>query len=107
VIYEASFHFRGYTNKCHCGDQGPHIPYKSEKSTVFPVHHAMMALRGAEVYLHSLLTSALDGDEWSPSHRDSFTPRKEPQYNGIGGCVGPRDGADILEKKYVSSSCLI
>jgi hypothetical protein len=37
-------------------------------------------LGGAEVLLHSFLTSALDGDEWLTSHPDCFTPRKEPQY---------------------------
>ena len=44
---EASFNFRGYMYKCHCGAEGPLFQFKSEKSTVFPVCHAMMAPRGS------------------------------------------------------------
>jgi len=37
-------------------------------------------LRGTEVQLHSFLTSALDGCEWSASRPGRFTYTKEPQY---------------------------
>jgi len=35
---------------------------------------------GVEVWLHSFLTLALDGDEWSPPRPDRFIPKIEPQY---------------------------
>jgi hypothetical protein len=38
---------------------------------------AMKALREVEVYLHSFLTSVLDGDKWSASRTDRFNPQKE------------------------------
>jgi hypothetical protein len=31
-----------------------------------------------EVKLHTLLTKTLDGDEWSASHPDYFTPGESP-----------------------------
>ena len=34
----------------------------------------MKAYEGGAVWLHSFLTSALDGDEWSTSRRGRFTP---------------------------------
>jgi len=34
-----------------------------------------------EVQLHSVITSALDGDEWSVSHHGCFTPVKRPWYS--------------------------
>jgi hypothetical protein len=40
--------------------------------------------------LHTFLTSALDGSEWSASHPS----RKEPGTHWIGGWVGPRVGLD-------------
>jgi hypothetical protein len=33
-----------------------------------------------EVQLHSFITSALDGDEWSTSGHGRFTAYKEPRY---------------------------
>jgi hypothetical protein len=36
------------------------------------------AYGGVKEYLHVFLTSALDGDEWSASCPDRFTPGKEP-----------------------------
>jgi len=41
-----------------------------------------------EVELHALLTSALDGSEWSPSRPGSFTPGT----HRIGGWAGRCDG---------------
>jgi hypothetical protein len=34
----------------------------------------MKAYRGVELKLHTFLTSALDGDEWSTACRGRFTP---------------------------------
>ena len=46
-------------------------------------------MRGMETQLHSFLTSALDGDEWSPSRSDHFTPGKKnhrhPPNENVGG----------------------
>jgi len=63
---------------------------------------------GVEVHLHSFLTSALDGSEWSSSGPGSFTAGKEPQYLLIGGWVegsaGWRFGEIIFFKKVLVSS---
>jgi len=41
---------------------------------------AIEAYRRVEAWLHSLLTSAFDRDEWSASRPGRFTPGKEPRY---------------------------
>jgi len=49
-------------------------------------HHPMKAYWGVEVYLHALLTSALDGGEWSASCPGHFIPRERgPDTNWMGG----------------------
>jgi hypothetical protein len=50
---------------------------------------------GAEVYLHSFLTSELR--EWLKSRPGRFTPRKNPGTHRIGGMVGPRVSLDVLK----------
>jgi len=46
---------------------------------------------GVEVEFQAFLTSAQDGDEWSASSPDPFTPRERaPGTHWIGGWVGPR-----------------
>jgi hypothetical protein len=35
-------------------------------------------IRGVEVWLHSIVTSAVDGGEWFTSRFGRFTPGKEP-----------------------------
>jgi hypothetical protein len=40
----------------------------------------MMAYRGVEIQIYSLLTSALDVGEWSVSLPGRLTPRKEPRF---------------------------
>jgi hypothetical protein len=56
-----------------------------------------------EVYLHSFLTSALDGDERSASRPGRFTPQgKAPGTHWIGGWVGPRAVLDTVVKKNPS-----
>jgi len=47
-------------------------------------HHVMNAYGGVDVYLHVLLTSALDGGEWPASRSSSFTP--VPTEQGAGCC---------------------
>jgi len=39
-------------------------------------HHTVKMYRGAEVELHSFLTSAMDGGEWSASCPSQFTSRE-------------------------------
>jgi hypothetical protein len=36
------------------------------------------AQMGVEVYLYTLLTSALEGSDWSAPRRGRFTPGKDP-----------------------------
>jgi hypothetical protein len=40
----------------------------------FTKHHNMKTYGGMEVSLHTFLTSAVDGDEWSVSRRSRFIP---------------------------------
>jgi hypothetical protein len=48
-----------------------------------------------------LLTSALDGDEWSAS-----PPEKEPpDIHCIGGWVDPKASRDVMERKKISFPC--
>jgi hypothetical protein len=42
--------------------------------------NAIKTYRGVEARLHSFLTSAVDGDEWSASRPGRFDPGKEPRY---------------------------
>jgi hypothetical protein len=58
----------------------------------------MKVYRGVEVQLHSLLTSALGGREWSPSFPSSLTPGEEPRYPFYTRLGGPRAGLYVLEK---------
>jgi len=54
---------------------------------------------GVEVYLHALLTSTLDGGEWSASRSVPFNPTvRAPVTHWIGGWVDPRAG---LEAAYL------
>jgi hypothetical protein len=69
---------------------------------VFP-DHAVKAHGGIEVQLHSFLTSALDGGEWSTSRLGRFTPGKECQYPSsrrLGGSQG-RSGQFTEEKNQL------
>jgi hypothetical protein len=59
---------------------------------------------GVEVQLHSFLTSALDGGEWSPSRLGRFTPRERaPGTHWTGGWVGPRVVLDAVVKRKIPS----
>jgi hypothetical protein len=64
--------------------------------------HFMKACGGVEVQLLSLLTLALDGGVWKTANTTAFLPGKEhPLYSWIGGCVGPRTGLGVLEKRKI------
>ena len=58
--------------KSHCD-----IGVRKCKSNVTPTH-TLEAYGGLGVYLHSFLTSALDGGQWPTSCRGRFTTAKEP-----------------------------
>jgi hypothetical protein len=54
--------------------------------------------------LHSFLTSALDGGEWSASRPGCITPRERaPGTHWIGGWVGPRAVLDAVVKTKIPS----
>jgi len=64
----------------------------------------MKTYGGVEVQLHTFLTSALDGDEWSTSRTGCFTPReraRDSTAHWIGGWVGPRASLDeVMKRKF-------
>jgi hypothetical protein len=60
----------------------------------------MKAYVGVDVQIHSFLTSALVGGEWSTSIPGRFTPRERaPSTHCIGGWVDLRASLDDLEKR--------
>jgi hypothetical protein len=86
----------GITRKCISYER-----YKSKGKGV-PVH-IMKGVGGVEVQLHSFLTSALDGGEWSASRPYRFTPEKEYRYPLNRRLGGPqsRSGRFGEEKKTI------
>jgi hypothetical protein len=55
-----------------------------------------------EVYLHVLLTSALDGGEWSASQPGRFIPTERATGSyWIGGWVGSRAGLYMVAKRKI------
>jgi hypothetical protein len=59
---------------------------------------------GERRYSSTILTSVLDGGEWSASHPSRFiSSERAPGTHWIGGWVGPRDGLDVVEKRKTSS----
>jgi hypothetical protein len=53
-----------------------------------------------EVKLHAILTSALDGGEWSASRPGHFTPGERAQgTHWTGGWVDPRAGLDAVVRR--------
>jgi hypothetical protein len=55
---------------------------------------------GVEVYLHTFLTSALDGGEWSASRPGLFTPRERASgTHWTGGWVGLRASLNAMVKR--------
>jgi hypothetical protein len=69
------------------------LPHKG-KGKVVPVlteHHYLKTYWGVELWLHALLTSTLDGGEWSASHPGLFFPRERaPGAHWVGGWMGSR-----------------
>jgi hypothetical protein len=60
--------------------------------------HAMKTYGGAEVKLHSFLTSALDGGKWWSSRPTVLSIENGPGTHRVGGLVRPRDGQGVLGK---------
>jgi hypothetical protein len=75
-------------------------------SLVLITQYATKTYGVVEVQLHSFLTSALDGGEWSTSRSGHFTPgKKGPCARLMGGWVGPRTSLDMaaMRKSFVSA----
>jgi hypothetical protein len=63
-------------------------------------NHFTNTYGGAEVYLHALLASAVDGGEWSASNLGCFTPGEEtPGTHWIEGWLIPRNSLDAVAKR--------
>jgi hypothetical protein len=59
----------------------------------------MEAYGGVEIQIHILLTSVLDGGEWSSSPSSRLTPGEtDRDTDWLGDRVGPRAGMDFVEK---------
>jgi hypothetical protein len=59
----------------------------------------MKAYGGVDVQIHTFLTSALVGGEWSPSRPGRFAPwERAPRTHWTGGWVDLRASLDDLEK---------
>ena len=65
----------------------------------------MKACRGSEDYIHSFLTSALHGDEWSTLSSGRFTPANELRQPLQGGLVGSGAGVDVSKRMKISFLC--
>jgi len=72
-------------------------------------YHAMSTYwEGVETEIHSFLTSALDGGEWSGSRTGRFTPGKiNIGTHWIGGWLGPRVGLEAVVKRNNTSPCQV
>jgi len=63
----------------------------------------MKAYWGMELQLHTFLTSALDGGEWSVSRSGRFTPRERaPGTHWIRDWVGSRAGLEAVVKRKIT-----
>jgi hypothetical protein len=63
----------------------------------------MKAYEGSEGIAPLIVTSALDGGEWSASHPGRFAPRETvPGNHWIGGWAGPRAVLDAVKRKIPS-----
>jgi hypothetical protein len=65
--------------------------------------HSLNAYRDMEAYLHSFLTVALDGHEWSVLRISHFISMDgDPGIHLTGSSVGPTAGMDGLDKRRIS-----
>ena len=66
----------------------------------------MEARRRVEVQLHSLLTSAFEGGEWSPSRPRRFNPKKKTKLTEQEAEAGGKKiELDVLDSRKISCSC--
>jgi hypothetical protein len=64
-------------------------------------HYVMKAYGAVDVWIHTFLTSAPVGGEWSASRPGRFTPgERAPGIHWIGGSVDPRAGLDVERRKF-------
>lgn len=68
--------------------------------------HAMKAYRGAELWLHSFLTSAPDGGEWLTPSPGLFTPRKERRCSLNRRVDGPQNRSGRFGQNKIFCPCL-
>ena len=67
----------------------------------------MKACSGVDVYHYVVLASTLDSNEWSVLLTDRSTLEEIfLMYDCKGGCVGPRAGLEVLEKRHFASVCI-
>jgi hypothetical protein len=69
--------------------------------------HCLISYHAMKTYLESgVLTSALDGGEWSAWCPDRFTPgERAPSTLWIGGWMGPRVGLDAVARRKNHGPC--
>jgi hypothetical protein len=66
----------------------------------------MKAYWGSGGIAPRILTSALDGVEWSASRPDRFAPRERAHGTyWLGGWMGPGAGLDTVVKRKIPSPC--
>jgi hypothetical protein len=61
----------------------------------------MKAYTAVEVYVHSFLTSALDGGQWLTSRLGLFPLGKEPRYQLNSKLDGPQSQSLLLELNLI------
>jgi hypothetical protein len=75
---------------------------KEKLSVSLTKHSAIRTYGGVEVWLHTFLTSALDGGEWSASRPSCCTPRERaPGIHCVGGRVGHNTGLIAVAKRKI------
>lgn len=66
----------------------------------------MMENEEVKLQVHSFLTFALDGGEWSVSFSSHFTPvESAPSAHLVGGWVGHTASLNASENRKISYSC--
>ena len=75
---------------------GPSSPVASRYT------HCAIPTERIEVYIHSFLASAHDGDEWLTSRSGGFTLGKRPDTHRTRGWVDSRSGAEFWSTEKIS-----